>query len=217
MNHPSNKAAATLPVVPCAIYRRKSTRPSKQPSPTDPASVWNQSQRILFAVAHKVRRAIHLKLEGHGHAEVEPQELVHDAFIAVMEALPRFQPATAQFTTFVYGLARRRMWLVARAGFYGLSPEQMHRLDTAKGTPRYHRNDSCLRLTPASTADPQERLSVRRVATIRHRLSRADRRLLDLYLQEGGNYAAVARRLGCVPESVRGRYSCLFRRIRAAI
>jgi RNA polymerase sigma factor (sigma-70 family) len=217
MNHPLNKAAATLPLVPCAIYTRKATQASKQPNPTDPLSVWNQSKRILFAVAHKVRRAIHLKLEGHGHAEVEPQELVHDAFLAVMEALPRFHPATAQFTTFVYGLARRRMWLVARAGFYGLSPEQMHRMDTAKRTPRYHYQDSCLRLTPASTADPQERASVRLVATIRHRLPRADRRLLDLYLQEGGNYAAVARRLGCAPESVRGRYQCLFRRIRAAV
>ena len=96
-------------------------------------------------------------------------------------------------------------------------PRQMHCMDTAKRTPRYHGNDSCLRLTPAATADPQERPSVRRVATIRHRLPRADRRLLDLYLQEGGNYAAVARRLGRVPESVRHRYSCLFRRIRAAV
>jgi RNA polymerase sigma factor (sigma-70 family) len=217
MNTKGKKTAATLPLVPCAIYTRKSTQASKQPSPTDPASVWNQSKRILFAVAHKVRQAIHLKLEGHGHAEVEPEELVHDAFIAVIEALPRFHPATAQFTTFVYGLARRRMWLVARAGFYGLSPEQMHRLDTAKRTPRYHHKDSCLRLSTASTADPQERPSVRRVATIRHRLPHADRRLLDLFLQEGGNYAAVARRLGCVPESVRGRYSCLFRRIRSAV
>jgi hypothetical protein len=42
--------------------------------------------------------------------------------------------ATARFTTFVYGLARRRMWLVARAAFYGLSPEQMHRMDAAKRT-----------------------------------------------------------------------------------
>jgi len=217
MNHPSNKAAPTLPLARCASYTPKSTQASKQPSPTDPASVWNQSQRILFAVAHKVRRDIRLKLDGHGRSEVEAEELVHDAFLAVMEALPRFQPATAQFTTFVYGLARRRMWLVARAGFYGLSPEQMHRLDTAKRRPRYHRNDSCLRLSTASTADPQERASVHRVAIIRHRLPPADRRLLDLFLQEGGNYAAVARRLGRAPESVRGRYSGLFRRIRAAV
>jgi RNA polymerase sigma factor (sigma-70 family) len=217
MNHSRNKAAATLPVTPCASYTRASTEASKQPRPTDPLSVWNQSKRILFAVAHKVRRAIRLKLDGHGHAEVETEELVHDAFLAVMEALPRFHAATAQFTTFVYGLARRRMWLVARAGFFGLSAEQMHRLDTAKRTPRYHHQDSCLWLSTAPTADPQERLSVRRVATIRQRLPRADRRLLDLYLQEGGNYAAVARRLGCVPESVRGRYHCLFRRIRAAV
>ena len=170
MNTKGKKTAATLPLVRCAVYTRKSTQASKQPSPTDPASVWNQSKRILFAVAHKVRRAIRLKLEGHGHDEVEPQELVHDAFLAVIEALPRFHPATAQFTTFVYGLARRLLWLVARAGFYGLSPEQMHRLDTAKRTPRYYHNDSCLRLTTAPTADKQERLSARRVATIRHRL-----------------------------------------------
>jgi RNA polymerase sigma factor (sigma-70 family) len=190
---------------------------SKQSPPTDPQSVWNQSHRILFAVAHKVRRAIRLKLEGHGRVAVEPQELVHDAFLAVMEALPRFHPARAKFTTFVYGLARRRMWLVARAGFFGLSAEQMHRLDAAKRTPRYHRTDDGLRIIPAPTADREERPSIRHVAIIRRRLPRADRRLLDLYLQEGGNYAAVARRLGREPDSVRQRFYGLFRRIRAAV
>jgi RNA polymerase sigma factor (sigma-70 family) len=180
-------------------------------------SVWKQSQRILFAVAHQVRRAIRLKLDGHGRAEAELEELVHDAFLAVMEALPRFNPATAQFTTFVYGLARRRMWLVARACFFGLSPEQMHRLDTAKRTPLYHHKDGCLRITPTATADMEERPSVRRVARIRNRLPRADRRLFDLFVQEGGNYAAVARRLGRGPESVRRCFHCLFRRIRPAV
>jgi hypothetical protein len=71
---------------------------SKQPRPTDPQSVWNQSQRILFAVAHQVQRAIRVKLEGHGHAEAELDELVHDAFLAVMEALPRFHPTKAKFS-----------------------------------------------------------------------------------------------------------------------
>jgi RNA polymerase sigma factor (sigma-70 family) len=208
MKTKGKKTAATLPLVPCAIHTGKST---------DPVSVWNQSQRILFAVAHQVRRAIRVKLDGHGRAEAEPEELVHDAFIAVIEALPRFHPATAKFTTFVYGLARRRMWLVARACFFGVSPEQMHRLDTAQRTPRYHHQDDCLRSTPAATADTEERPSVRRVAGIRHRLPRADRRLLDLFLQEGGNYAAVARRLGRGPESVRRRFQGLFRRIRAAV
>jgi DNA-directed RNA polymerase specialized sigma24 family protein len=190
---------------------------SKQPCPTDPVSVWKQSQRILFAVAHQVRRAIRLKLDGHGHAEAEAEELVHDAFLALMEALPRCNPAKAKFATFVYGLSRRRMWLVARAGFFGLSPEQLHRMDTAQRTPRYHRTDGCLRMTPAATADPDERRSVRLVAGIRHRLPRGDRRWLDLFVQEGGNYAAVARRLGRGPESVRRRFHCLFRRIRAAV
>jgi RNA polymerase sigma factor (sigma-70 family) len=190
---------------------------AKPPRPTDPLSVWNQCHRILFAVAHQVKRAIRLKLEGHGRVEVEAEELVNDAFLAVMQALPRYNPATAKFTTFVYGLARRRMWLVARAGFYGLSPEQMHRMDTAKRTPRYHRKDSYLRITPAPTAHLDERPSVRRIAIIRHRLPRADRRLLDLFLQEGGNYAAVARRLGREPDSVRQRFYGLFRRIRAAV
>ena len=202
MNPPHHKAAATLP-----LLRR----------PTDPRSVWDQSQRILFAVAHQVRRAIRVKLDGRGRAEAEPEELVQDAFLAVMEALPRFNPATATFTTFVYGLARRRMWLVARACFFGVSPEQMHRLDTAQRTPRYHRTEGCLRMTPAASADPEERPSIRRVAGIRHRLPRADRRLLDLFLQEGGNYAAVARRLGRGPESVRRRFHGLFGRIRAAV
>ena len=208
MKTKGQKTAATLPRLRGASYIGKAT---------DPLSVWNQSQRILFAVAHQVRRAIRVKLDGHGRAEAEPEELVNDAFIAVIEALPRFNPTTAQFTTFVYGLARRRMWLVARACFFGLSPEQMHRLDTAQRTPRYHHSDGCLRSTTAPTADPEERPSVRRVATIRDRLPRADRRWLDLFVQEGGNYAAVARRLGRGPESVRRRYSCLFRRIRSAV
>jgi hypothetical protein len=51
----------------------------------------------------------------------------------------------------------------------------------------------------------------------RHRLPRADRRLLDLFVQEGGNYAAVARRLGRGPESVRRRFHGLFRRIWASM
>ena len=208
MKTKGKKTAATLPRLRGALPTREST---------DPLSVWNQSQRILFAVAHQVRRAIRVKLDGHGRAEAEAEELVHDAFLAVMEALPRFNPATAQFTTFVYGLARRRMWLVARAGFFGLSPEQMHRLDTAQRTPRYHHRDGCLRSSPAPTVDTEQRLSVRRVAIIRHRLPRADRRLLDLYLQEGGNYAAVARRLGRGPVSVRRRFHSLFHRIRAAV
>ena len=50
-----------------------SAQASKQPSPTDPLSVWNQSQRVLFAVAHQVRRAIRLKLDGHGRTEAEPE------------------------------------------------------------------------------------------------------------------------------------------------
>ena len=109
------------------------------------------------------------------------------------------------------------MWLVARACFYGVSLVQMHRMDTAKRTPPNHRQDDCLRSTQASPAGPEQRLSVRRVASIRHRLPRADRRLLDLFLEEGGNYAAVARRLGHGPESVRRRFRCLFDRIRAAV
>jgi hypothetical protein len=99
------------------------SRTSEQAVPTDPALVWDLSKRILFAVAKKVRQSVRLKLEGHGRGEAEPEELVNDAFICLMEALPRFDLATAKFTTFVYGLARRRMWLVARAAFYGLSPE----------------------------------------------------------------------------------------------
>jgi hypothetical protein len=111
-------------------------RSLSQTIPTDPASLWDMSKRILFHVAKKVRQAVRLQLNGHGRGEAEAEELVHDAFICVVEASPRFKPAAAKLTTFVYGLARRRMWLVARAAFYGLSPEQLHRMDTAKRTPR---------------------------------------------------------------------------------
>lgn len=191
------------------------SRSHKQAVPTDPATVWDRSKRILFAVARKVRQSIRLKLEGHGRGEAEPEELVNDAFVCLMEALPRFDPATAKFTTFVYGLARRRMWLVARAAFYGLSPEQMHRMDAAKRTPRYHRGERTLRITASPREDTDERDSVRRVAAIRQRLPMKDRRLITMYLQEGGNYSAVARCLGRDSGGIRDRYYRLFRRIAA--
>jgi hypothetical protein len=101
--------------------------------------------------------------------------LVRDAFITLLEALPRFNPATAKLTKFAYGLARRRMWLVARAAFYGLSPEQMHRMDTHKRTPRYHRGERSLRVTASPAEDAHERESVRRVDAIRERLPGKDR------------------------------------------
>jgi RNA polymerase sigma factor (sigma-70 family) len=190
-------------------------RPS-QDVPTDPAALWDVSKRILFHVASKVRQAVRLKLEGHGRSEAEAEELVNDAFLCLMEALPRFNPATAQLTTFVYGLARRRMWLVARAAFYGLSPEQLHRMDTAKRTPHYHRGECALGVTAARQEDASARESVRRVAAIQQRLPVEDRRLISLYVQEGGNYSAVARRLGRDSDGIRARYHRLFRRIRAA-
>ena len=62
MKAKGKKTAATLPLLHCALHTRKST---------DPLSVWKHSQRILFALAHKVRRAIRLKLDGHGRAEAE--------------------------------------------------------------------------------------------------------------------------------------------------
>jgi RNA polymerase sigma factor (sigma-70 family) len=187
----------------------------KQAIPTDPAAVWEQSKRILFAVAKKIKLAIRSKLEGHGRGEAEPEELVNDAYICLMEALPRFNPATAKFTTFVYGLARRRMWLVARAAFYGLTPERMHCMDTQKRTPRYHRGERTLRVAAAPREDAEERESVRRVNAIRQRLPVKDRRLLDMYLQEGGNYSAVARRLHRKRNATQWRYTRLFRRIAA--
>ena len=191
-------------------------RPS-QDVPTDPAALWDVSKRILFHVANKVRQAVRLQLQGHGRGEAEAEELVHDAFLCVMEALPRFRPATAKLTTFVYGLARRRMWLVARAAFYGLSPEQLHRMDTAKRTPRYPRGERTLGVTATRQEDAGARESVHKVAALQQRLPVQDRRLITLYLQEGGNYSAVARRLGRDSDGIRDRYHRLFRRLRAAM
>jgi DNA-directed RNA polymerase specialized sigma24 family protein len=189
----------------------------KQSIPADPVALWNQSKRILFAVAKKVRQSVRLKLEGHGRGEAEAEELVNDAFICLCEALSRFDPATAKFTTFVYGLARRRMWLVARAAFHGLSPEQMHRIDTAKRTPRYHRGERALRVASAPKEDAQQRESVRKVDAIRKALTREDSRLIGMWLQENGNYSAVGRRLGRASSGSHARYQRLFRRIAATV
>jgi RNA polymerase sigma factor (sigma-70 family) len=193
------------------------SRTSEQAVPTDPETVWDLSKRILFAVAKKVRQSVRLKLEGHGRGEAEPEELVNDAFICLMEALPRFDPATAKFTTFVYGLARRRMWLVARAAFYGLSPEQMHRMDAAKRTPRYHYDVDSRRRRGfrQPEADTQARESVQRVDAIRRQLPEKDSRFLEMWLQEGGNVSVVARRLHRKRNQTQWRYYQLFRKIAA--
>jgi hypothetical protein len=200
-------AAGTVP-------RRRGAGCVTQAIPSDPAAIWNQTRRLLYSVAKKVKIAIRLKLEGHGRAEAEIHELVHDAFIALLETLPRFNPATAKLTTFAYGLARRRMWLVARACFYGLTPEQMHRMDAHKRTPHFHRGARSLRITASPAADT-ERESVRKVAAIRRQLRRQDRRLIDLYLEEGGNCSAVSRRLHRKRNASQWRYTRLFRRIAA--
>src|SRR6185437_13011521 len=155
----------------------KSAR-STQPIPTDPAAIWSLTRKLLYSVAKKVKVAIRLKLEGRGRAEAEIHELVNDAFICLLEALPRFNPATAKLTTFVYGLARRRMWLVARAAFYGLSPEQLHRMDTAKRTPRYHGGERTLGVRATGQEDASARESVRRVAALQQRMPVQDRRLI---------------------------------------
>ena len=219
MNHPTrtSKCSARTRRTRSPIVAHVDTpRRPPQAVPSDPAALWDVSKRILFHVAKKVRQSVRLKLEGHGRGEAEPEELVHDAFLCLMEVLPRFNPAAAKLTTFVYGLARRRMWLVERAAFYGLSPEQLHRMDTAKRTPRYHRGERTLGGTAARQEDASARESVRKVAAIQQRLPVEDRRLITLYLHEGGNYAAVARRLGRDSGGIRARYHRLFRRIRAA-
>ena len=90
-------------------------------------------------------------------------------------------------------------------------------MDTAKRTPRYHRGERTLRVTATRQEDARERVSVCRVAAIQQRLPVKDRRLITLYLQEGGNYSAVARRLGRDSDAIRARYHRLFRRIRAAM
>jgi RNA polymerase sigma factor (sigma-70 family) len=187
-------------------------RTATQAVPTDPVALWHASKRILFAVARKVRLAVWLELDGHGRDEASAEELVNDAFICLCEALPRFDASRAKLTTFVYGLARRRMWLVARAAFYGLSVEEMHRTDAARRTPRYH---ATLRGTEARRRETERRLSVLRVEALRRGLPRKDKRLLDLFLQENGSYSAVARRLRRNRDAVRSRYRKLFCRLAA--
>jgi DNA-directed RNA polymerase specialized sigma24 family protein len=91
----------------------------------------------------------------------------------------------------------------------------MHRMDAAKRTPRYHRGERALRITASPREDTDERESVRRVDAIRQRLPLKDRCLITMYLQEGGNYSAVARRLRRDSGGIRDRYHRLFRRIAA--
>jgi hypothetical protein len=76
MKNNGKKTATTLPRLRGALDTRTST---------DPRSVWNQSQRILFAVAHQVRRAIRGKLAGHGRARLHPSMISAPSLIGSTE------------------------------------------------------------------------------------------------------------------------------------
>jgi len=182
--------------------------------PSTPDAVWQASRRILYAVAKRVRRSIQLELDGYGRDEASEDELAHDAYICLIEALPRFDPAKACFTTFVYGLARRRMWIVARAAFYGLSPEQMQSYSRPRWgvTPRRHHSGHT-HLVAARQQENDERLSAKRVRALRQRLPECDRQWIDLYLEHGGNYCAVARHTGRKASTITQRYRRLLSRI----
>jgi hypothetical protein len=66
----------------------------------------------------------------------------------------------------------------------------------------------------APEPDTEPRESVRRVQAIRKSLPRRDRHLIDLYLQEGGNMSAVARRLHRKLNGMRNNFRQLFARVR---
>jgi hypothetical protein len=70
----------------------------------NPTALYAQVRRILYLVAGRVRQAVRLKLEGRGHEEAVADELVNDAFVCVLEALPRWNASKGKFTTFAYGL-----------------------------------------------------------------------------------------------------------------
>jgi len=99
MNHPTRtskgSARIRLTMSPIVAHVDTPCRPSQDVS-TDPAALWDSSKRILFHVAKKVRQTVRLQLNGHGRGEAEAEELVHDAFLCVVEALPRFNPAAGE-------------------------------------------------------------------------------------------------------------------------
>jgi hypothetical protein len=96
-------------------------------------------------------------------------------------------------------------------------------MDAAKRTPRFHYDVDGRRKGRSRgfakslkrQADGEERLSVKRVDAIRRQLPSKDQRLIDLFLQEGGNYS-VARRLKRHRTAVSDSFSRLFHRIKAS-
>src|SRR5262249_45048953 len=125
-----------------------------------------------------------------------------------------FNQRKARWTTFVYGLARRRMWIYARAAFFGLSPEQMQSYSRPRWgvAPRRHHSEHT-HLVAARQQEDSERLSAKRVRALRQRLPESDRQWIDLYLQYGGNYSEVARQTRRKASTVTQRYRRLLRRI----
>lgn len=180
--------------------------------------LWQQTKPLLFALARRTLQAVRSRF-GNGRT-IEPEELVSDAYLHLMETLPRFKPGTASIKTFAWSVAKGRMWRVAKAAAFGLTADEYHRLEAKNHMPRFTRedNEEVLRGVAAADADTEEqRQSVGRVAAIRRRLPAKDQALIDVYLESNGCFAEAARRLQRDRSDTSKRFKQLFRRIAASV
>jgi RNA polymerase sigma factor (sigma-70 family) len=176
--------------------------------------VWQQVKPVLFALARKTRQAIAARFD---RQPIEAEELVSDAFIELMNVLPRFKPGRLSLKSYAWGVAKRRMWRVAKAAAFGLTADEYHRLEARKRMPRFSREDNEEVLRGVAAADTvEQRQSVGRVAGLRRRLPAKDRALIDVYLESNGCFAEAARRLQRDRSGTSKRFKGLFRRIAAS-
>ncbi|MHB1424535.1 MAG: sigma-70 family RNA polymerase sigma factor [Gemmataceae bacterium] len=186
-----------------------------QTIPADPAAIFMLTRKMLYCIAKRTLTAY--RNESPGHPLPDLDELVNEGFAALLDVLPRWNASKGKLTTYAYGVFRRAMWVYARAAYFGLAPQEYRRLCARKATPRYHHGTDTAKEMAAPVEEAEQRQSVRRVDAIRRQLPREDRRLVELFLEEGGNYSAVARRLGRDSGGMRDRYHRLFRRVRSAM
>jgi RNA polymerase sigma factor (sigma-70 family) len=161
-------------------------------APTDPSALYEHTRDMLYKLARRIEFKI--RMDGGGHGDAEVDELVNTGYVALAEARGRYDSRSkARYTTYARSVAYIAMWRYALACHYGLSLEQHHRMTSRGDKAPWHYSPE---FVAAPVADDEERASVRRVRVLLAVLNRRQRQRVQAFLEEGGNYSALARRIG---------------------
>jgi RNA polymerase sigma factor (sigma-70 family) len=159
--------------------------PQAETIPTEATALYEHCREMLAGLARFVASTVR---------PADLDELVNEGFVALLKARPRFDARRASFNTFAHSVVYPAMRRYALADHYGLAVAQYHRLTSRSLAPPRH--FSILESDAAPVADEEERDSIRRARKLLDSLIPRERERVQAYLDDGGNFAAVGRRLG---------------------